>query len=187
MIAMKTLAKPITLAEFLEQPETQPASEFVNGEIIQKPMPQGEHSRLQAKLGAAINQVAEGPKIAYAFPELRCSFGGRSVIPDVAVFRWSRIPLTPSGRVDNRFLIHPDWAIEILSPDQRQTLVLDNLLHCSEQGTELGWLLDPITETLLVVWPDRRVHLLRDQAILPVLPGIELTLTVEQVFSWLTL
>ena len=184
---MTTLAKTITLAEFLAQPETKPASEFVNGKIIQKPMPQGEHSRLQSKLCAVINQVTEALKIAYAFPELRCTFGGRSIIPDVAVFRWSRIPLTPSGRIDNRFLLHPDWAIEILSPDQSQTKVLDNLLHCSEHGTEMGWLLDPGEESVLVVLPEQRVRLLRGDSTLPVLSDIELVLTVAQVFSWLML
>jgi Uma2 family endonuclease len=33
--------KMITLEEFLELPETKPASEFVDGQILQKPMPKG--------------------------------------------------------------------------------------------------------------------------------------------------
>lgn len=37
-------AKPITLEEFLRLPETTPASEYVDGAILQKPMPQCEHS-----------------------------------------------------------------------------------------------------------------------------------------------
>ena len=43
------IAKPITLEleDFLQQPDTQPASEFINGQITQKPMPQGDHSQLQ--------------------------------------------------------------------------------------------------------------------------------------------
>ncbi|MBC7971575.1 MAG: Uma2 family endonuclease, partial [Verrucomicrobia bacterium] len=31
--------KPTTLEEFLKLPETKPASEYINGSIIQKPMP----------------------------------------------------------------------------------------------------------------------------------------------------
>jgi Uma2 family endonuclease len=31
----------LSLAEFLELPETKPASEYINGRIYQKPMPQG--------------------------------------------------------------------------------------------------------------------------------------------------
>jgi Uma2 family endonuclease len=67
------------LAEFLQLPETEPASEFIAGQVIQKPMPQGKHSRLRLKLCEAINRVTEEQQIALAFPELRCTFGGRSL------------------------------------------------------------------------------------------------------------
>lgn len=182
---MTTLTQPLTLEEFLKLPETKPASEFIYGEIIQKPMPQGEHSRLQFKLCNVVNEVAEPQKIAIAFPELRCTFGGEAIVPDVTVFRWQRIPLRPSGRIANRFEIHPDWSIEILSPDQSQTKVLGKLLHCSEHGTELGWLIDPDEESILVIFPEQRVQLFRGTSKLPTLSKIGLDLTVEQVFSWL--
>jgi Uma2 family endonuclease len=182
---MVTTAQPLALDEFLKLPETEPASEFTNGKIIQKPMPQGEHSRLQVKLCTVINQAAETSKIAYAFPELRCTFANNSIVPDVAVFRWQRIPVEPSGRIANRFEIHPDWAIEILSPDQRPTKVLEKLLHCSQHGTELGWLIDPEEESILIVFPNQRIELLRGPAALPILSGVDVTLTAEQVFSWL--
>jgi Uma2 family endonuclease len=86
-------AKTFTLQEFLKLPETKPASEYINGQIIQKPMPQGKHGKLQGKLVTAINQVVEERHIALAFPELRCTFGGRSLVPDVAVFAWEKIPV----------------------------------------------------------------------------------------------
>lgn len=39
---MMAIVKPKpTLEEFLKLPETEPASEFIDGEIIQKPSPQG--------------------------------------------------------------------------------------------------------------------------------------------------
>ncbi len=149
-------------------------------------MPQGEHSRVQAKLCEVINQVAEPKKTACAFPELRCTFGGESIVPDIAVFRWERIPVQSSGRIANRFEIHPDWAIEILSPDQSQTKVLGNLLHCSRYGTKLGWLIDSAEDTVLAVLPGQRVELFKGSAQLPILNGIELKLTADQIFSWLT-
>jgi Uma2 family endonuclease len=180
---MVTTTQSLTLDEFLKLPETEPASEFTNGEIIQKPMPQGEHSLLQGELCEIINQAAKSQKIAYAFPELRCTFANNSIVPDVAVFRWQRIPVEPSGRIANRFEIHPDWAIEILSPDQRPTKVLEKLLHCSQHGTELGWLIDPEEESILIVFPNQRIELLRGPAVLPILSGIDVTLTAEQVFS----
>jgi Uma2 family endonuclease len=184
---MVTTPQPLTLEQFLQRPETKPASDFFQGEVIQKPMPQGEHSILQSELCDRINEVAKSQQVAYAFPELRCIFGGNVIVPDVAVFRWDRIPRQPSGRVANRFDLHPDWAIEILSPEQSQTKVLEKLLFCSEQGTELGWLIDPDVESILTVSADQRVQILRGERSLPVLSQVSLELTVEQVFSWLSL
>ena len=182
-----TASKPITIDEFLQLPETKPASEFIHGQITQKPMPQGEHSLLQGTLCQTISQIAQPKQIALAFPELRCVFGGMAIVPDIAVFRWERIPRLPSGRITNRFEIYPDWAIEILSPDQKYKQVLVKLLHCAEYGTELGWLLDAEDESILVVDSDRRVKEFANSDRLPILKGIDLDLTVAQVFSWLSL
>jgi hypothetical protein len=42
---MSALIKSITLEEFLELPETKPAAEYFDGQVSQKPMPQGEHNQ----------------------------------------------------------------------------------------------------------------------------------------------
>jgi Uma2 family endonuclease len=39
---VQTLVKCFTLDEFLKLPETKPAKELIDGQIIQKPMPQGK-------------------------------------------------------------------------------------------------------------------------------------------------
>ncbi|WP_421657807.1 Uma2 family endonuclease [Leptothermofonsia sp. ETS-13] len=96
--------------------------------MIQKPTPQGKHSKLQGKLVTAINQIVEDRKIALAFPELRCTFGGRLIVPDVSVFAWDRIPVDDNGEFTNVFPICPDWTIEILSPDQSPTKVTSKLV-----------------------------------------------------------
>ena len=142
--------KTLTMAEFLQLPETQPATEYINGQLVQKPMPQGKHSRLQGRLVPEINNVAESGNIALALPELRCTFGGRSTVPDIAVFTWSRIPLDEQGDIANVFNASPDWTIEILSPDQNQSRVTANILHCLKFGCQMGWLIDPNIKSVLV-------------------------------------
>ncbi len=180
-----TTAAPLTLNEFLTLPETQPASEFINGRIYQKPMPQGKHSRLQFKFCDAVNQVAETPQIALAFPELRCTFGGRSIVPDASVFRWERIPFEVDGEVPNTFEIFPDWTVEILSPEQKATKVISNILHCLKYGTQLGWLIDPDDRLILAFIPGQEPLELTGSESLPIPNFLTLDLTVEQVFSWL--
>lgn len=39
--------------------ETKPASEYIDGRIYQKPMPEGKHSTIQTELASAINQVVD--------------------------------------------------------------------------------------------------------------------------------
>lgn len=179
------ITQSLTLEEFLKLPETKPASVYINGEIIQKPMPKGKHSRLQLRLCNSINDVAESPHVAYAFPELRCSFGIRSIVPDVAVFNWSRIPFAADGEDDSDFLLPPDWTIEILSPEQSSNRVTGNILYCLDHGCQLGWLIDPEDRSILVFRPNQQPELLQGDERLPVLAGIDLELTVTQVFGWL--
>ena len=47
-------------------------------------------------------------------------------------------------------LIAQDWTIEILSPDQSQTKVTKNILHCLKYGTQMGWLIDPEEKSVFV-------------------------------------
>jgi len=179
--------KSLTLVQFLDLPETKPASEYINGDIIQKPMPQGEHSTIQGDLVSALNGTLKPPKVGRAYPELRCTFAGRSIIPDVSVFRWARIPRQADGRVANAFHLPPDWTIEILSPKQNQTKVIRNILHCLDHGTEMGWLLDPEESYLFVYGKGKSVQIFEEaSSVLPTPKFAQaVQLTVGEIFDWL--
>lgn len=180
-------SQTLTLAEFLQLPETKPASEYIEGQIIQKPMPQGKHSTIQGELVTTINGVVKSQRVARAFPELRCTFGGRSTVPDIAVFLWNRIPRDEDGSVANIFSAAPDWTIEILSPDQNQTKVTKNILHCLKHGTQMGWLIDPDEQTIFVYRPKQELEVLDEPEELVPVPSFanELQLTIAALFAWL--
>ena len=185
---VQTSAQPVTLEEFLQLPETTPASEYSDGAITQKPMPQGEHSTLQRELLFGIDMVVKAAKIARAFPELRCTFGGRSIVPDVAVFLADRTPRQANGRIANVFSSAPDWAIEILSPDQNPTKVINNLLHCLDHGCQMGWFVDPAVQTVIVYPADSRSRsFFKATDVLPVPEWAQsVELTISQLFGWLS-
>lgn len=184
---LQTPTKPLSLSEFLDLPETKPPREYVEGKIIQKPMPQGKHSILQRELILALTLVFKPEKIAQAFPELRCTFGERSLVPDVAVFRTGRIPRDNDGQVANVFNLPPDWTIEILSPHQSQTQVVRNILHCLDYGTQMGWLLDPAESSIFVYGSDRSVRIFEKvEEVLPVPEFADaVQLKVGEIFAWL--
>jgi Uma2 family endonuclease len=190
-----TPVKNLTLESFLALPETKPASEYIDGKIAQKSMPQGKHSLSRVQLFTFINSILMEAKIAIAFPELRCTFGGRSrsvsegysIVPDVVVLKNENIPKDDDGEIANLVITAPDWTIEILSPDQSTTKVIKNILHCLDNGTEVGWLIDPAEKMILVYQPDRQVQvvdLLEAELIVPEFAR-SIKLTAGDVFGWL--
>ena len=148
-------------------------------------MPKTRLSRLQGKLTITINHVVEEHQIAYAFPKLRCTFGGRSIIPDLAVFRWNRIEFDDDGEPVDDVLIAPDWTIEILSPEQSSNRVTGKILHCLRHGSQLGWLIDPDDRSVLFFLPNQQPQLCQGSDRLLVLDSIDLILSAEQIFNWL--
>jgi Uma2 family endonuclease len=151
-------------------------------------MPQGKHSTVQLDLGTDINLALKPRHIARAYSELRCTFGGRSLVPDITVFTWERIPRDENGKVSNTFTIAPDWTIEILSPDQSQTKVIRNILHCLAHSTQMGWLIDPEEELVFVYFADRTLAVYQEESDrLPVPAFVEsFSLSIGKLFSLLS-
>lgn len=176
----------LSLEAFLQLPyvEESPAWEYIDGVAQQKPMPKTRHSILQKRLLAEIDHHTE---TYTALPELRCTFGGRSIVLDIAVAAWNRIQVNEAGEPEDDVLQAPDWTIEILSPEQNANRVIDNILHCLKHGSQLGWLVDPDDRSILIFLPRQSPDVCRGTTQVEVLPEIDLTLTAEQVFAWLKL
>ncbi len=180
------LTQKLTLEEFLKLPnlEESPAWEYTGGEAMRKPMPKVRHSILQKRL---LVKIDESESNYLTLPELRCTFGGRSVVPDIVVVSGDKIQLNEFGEPEDNFTQAPDWSIEILSPDQNANRVIDNLLHCLHHGSQLGWLIDPNDYSVLIFTPQQEVKICRGSQQLQVLTDINLQLTAEEVFNWLKL
>ncbi|GAX40401.1 hypothetical protein NIES4075_13660 [Tolypothrix sp. NIES-4075] len=183
---VSTLSSKLSLEEFLQLPETKPASEYVDGKIYQKPMAQGKHSIIQTELSSAINQIGKSKKLALALTELRCTFAGRSLVPDITVFEWSHIPTDENGEIANRFESYPDWTIEILSPDQFPNRVINKIILCINQGTKLGWFIDNNDKSVMVFQPNQLPSVKYDNDKLPVLDVLtNWQIRAADIFSWL--
>ena len=112
------VSQRLTLEEFLRLPEEKPALELMHGLVRKKVSPKTRHSTLQAKSVELINRFAEPARLAFAFPELRTTFAGASVVPDVSVLRWDRIPRDAAGELVDDVVEPSDIAIEIASAEQ---------------------------------------------------------------------
>ena len=175
----------LTLEQFLKLPETKPAREFHDGRITEKPLPKGKHSILQLRCATKLSLWAEPRRLGLAFPELRCTFAGRSIVPDVTYVAWDRIPREPSGAIADEFFLAPDLTVEILSPKQKPSDLTAKLKSCVANGCRMGLLINPYAETVNVFRPDHPSETLASGPVdlSPVIEG--LALTVEEVFGWL--
>lgn len=172
------------LDEFLALPEEKPALEYWRGRVSQKVSPKARHSALQGELMQRFNQVGMPRRVARAFPELRATFAGESVVPDVAVYRWERIQREKDGSLADDVTTPPDIAVEIVSPGQSANALMDRCLWYVAHGVQVALLADPYHQSVLVVRPERQPVLWRGADLIDVsevLPGFDLS--VEQLFS----
>jgi len=180
---MAVARRGLTLEQFLQLPEEEPALEYIDGVVSQKASPKLRHSVLQGELAARINAVARRPRVALALPEVRATFAGASVVPDVSVYRWERIPRDAEGEVLDDVFIPPDIAVEIASPRQSKSSLARRCRWYVSNGVDIALLIDPDGRAVLAFRAEDTAewngsgHI----DISAVIPGF--ALTVEQLFE----
>lgn len=136
----------MTLDEFLALPETKPYREYINGEVFEKPMPNREHGALSAELIRLIGNYLAESREARIFNEFRHIDRGQDwvYLPDINVTLAGRLGPFASGPEP----VQPDFAIEILSPDDRYSRIAERVDFYMRAGTQLLWLVDPEARTI---------------------------------------
>lgn len=131
----------ITAEQYLRM-TFEPDAEFVHGEIVERPMPDYIHGRLQALLLARFEASRPVHRLL-ACSEVRMRIEPDVYrIPDVAIFTE-----TPRGPVPDS---PPLVAIEILSKDNRHSDLMQKLEEYRCWGVANIWVIDPITKRFSV-------------------------------------
>ncbi len=188
MASASRVREGLTLEEFLRLPgiDDSPSLEFIDGRIEAKAMPQKKHAIIQSELSAYFNRFARPTRLGYASPELRCTFAGRSIVPDVVFLLEEHIATDDRGQPVDETPIPPDVHVEVISPDRHEKKSRDKLEHSTANGCPLGWMINPYRETIHVYRPGREPELLPADGVLegePALPGFHLP--AAEVFGWL--
>lgn len=176
----------MSLEEFLRLPEEKPYLEYIDGRIEAKVSPQKKHVVLQAELLNHLNQFARPRKLGRAFLELRCTFGGRSIVPDLVFLLNEHLEIDEEGEYVDETLVPPDIHVEIISPRQSPRKAERNLTFSLGQGCRLGWLIDPYKKTGTIHLPDAEPRPFGREGFLDggdVLPGYRLG--AAELFGWL--
>jgi Uma2 family endonuclease len=112
--------------------------ELIDGREIEKHLPKKLHARVQAYLVRVLG--VKLPKLYEALPELNVLCGEDRLVPDVTV-------MERSARYEDGDLADPPLlAVEIMSPGQTLSQLLDRCERLQKGGTPQCW----------IIWPERR-------------------------------
>lgn len=143
-----------TVDDLLAIPESDRFHEVIDGELVQRALPNLRHGVVQMGLGDVITGPY-GPRSRDRGPggwvfasETEIVFEPTQVFrPDVAGWRRERAPaLSDDGPVS----IRPDWVCEILSPSNAANDLIRKLRVYQRCAVPHYWVLDPDARTLTV-------------------------------------
>jgi Uma2 family endonuclease len=168
----------VSIDEFLAMPETEPPSELIDGEVVQKPMPNDDHGQLTSwliiEIGIYLRQLGRG----FVVNEVRHADRREEwvYVPDIEV----RLAPRTGGRGSSAPVEGPpDMAIEVLSPGDRPGRLLERVSFYMRTGVALLWVVDPADEQVTVYRPGESPSTFGTSAVInaaPVLPEFELDL-----------
>ena len=176
--------RPLTLEQFVQLPEEEPALEYIDGRVTRKLSPKGPHGRLQGRIYLRFELFGLEHHLACAFPETRVTIAGASVVPDVIVYRWERVPSDERGDIPEDFSEPPDIAVEIASAGQTRKELVDRCRWYVEHGVQVALLVLPRIRSVRVFRAGAELGPLTGSDHIDlgdVLPGFELA--VDKLFD----
>lgn len=99
--------------------------------------------------------------------------------PDASWVESSRLEALSPEELEKYLPLCPDFVIELLSPSDRLSVVQEKMQEYLDNGTKLGWLLDPVRKRVFIYRPEEPVRELENPEKLsggPGLPGFVLEL-----------
>ncbi len=117
-----------------------PDCDYVDGEVIERNVGEFQHSTLQGILIHILFEIARTLPIRVN-PELRMRVSAtRFRIPDISV-------MLKSQRSESVLTTPPFLCIEIISPDDRMSRVIERVKEYLAFGVPYVWVVDPETRT----------------------------------------
>jgi Uma2 family endonuclease len=156
--------KRATVGDFLAIPEDERFHELIDGELVRKASPSGEHGDAQTGVAGWLRLPFQrppgrgGPGGWWILTEVEIRLpSGDIVRPDVAGWRRDRVPSRPTGfPIEER----PDWICEVLSPSNPAQDRVKKLRLYHRERVGHYWLVDPREQVLSVMRSDEQAYLI---------------------------
>ena len=168
----------MTLAEFLEYDIE--GYEYVKGKLVPMSPATRAHSKISVKVIRYLDRYVDENQLGEVHVEATFRVGERGLKPDVAFVSSTRL----DGDENKGFPIPPDLAIEVISPTDVQTRVVEKAFAYLNAGTRLVWILEPRSKTVTVYRSEEDIALLQYEDTLTgedVVPGF--TCPISQLFE----
>ena len=145
----------MTLEEFLESDLE--GYEYVKGELVPMPPTSGEHGKISVNLIVPLSLHVRENRLGDVYvSETGFTIGERVLVPDIAFLSVDRIP----ADLSKVFQIPPDLAVEVVSPTDALHRVEEKAFTYLEGGTQLVWVLKPVSKTVTVYRSETDITLL---------------------------
>ena len=180
-----TTIEPLITADYLLRTPDLGRCELVRGELIRMSPAGSEHGsiivNITIPLGIFVSQAGLG-RVFGAETGFHIAHDPDTVrAPDVAFVATGRLP---SPLPQGFFPGPPDLAVEVVSPDDRDSQVQAKVQNWLEAGCRVVWLVDPRRQTVRVYQSGSEARVLRLSDTLsgePLLPGF--SLAVAEIFK----
>jgi len=135
----------------MEIPHTKPATELIDGRLVQKMSPKRRHQKLEMRWALVLH--AWGGESADALPEWRCEFRApghsfASLVPDIAFLSTESLEaLGPAA--SEKPPRAPDIAVEILSAGESERHLTWKIGAYLAAGTHVVFVVNPPKRTVI--------------------------------------
>lgn len=174
--------RPTTAQQLALLPDDAHRHQLVEGELVRHPPPGFEHGRVAARLAQLLDTHAWKTGAGYVVSESGFLIERNPdtvLAPDLAYIARQRIP--PGLREALPWpALAPDLVVEVKSPSDSQTALLEKAGRWLSAGARLVWIVDPAARTLQALEPGREPVVYRENAEVgaePVLQGLRVGLS----------
>jgi Uma2 family endonuclease len=156
--------------------------EIVDGQPEEKEMPGARHSGICARLAIELGVYLKANRLGGLYVEGSFQIDKNERIPDLAFVSATRMP--PEGEPNTKWLIPPDLAVEVISPNDLYEKVYAKTMEYLAAGVKQVWLVSPEHHTVTIYRSATHVTAFTSDSELvseDVLPGFRCSL--QEIFT----
>jgi Uma2 family endonuclease len=161
--------KTYSVEEFMALSENGKRYELVEGELVDMGQPGEEHGRISKRLDNKLTAHVEANNLGSLYITTGFRLAPKTVrAPDLAFISASR----PVAKSREAIAVAPDLAVEVISPSDKWSDIIEKVREYQTVGVRLIWLVDPYTPS---------VHIFHQSDVIQTILSIEAELDGEAV------